>query len=114
MSWILSNTCFYLNYLKRFEFVVDTRFQETLIDQLNGILPILFAHDSRTQEMAELLGVPYFDVCRVVTLDLRSLYDDVDFKSLEVKYPYLYKNYIDFLEENGLAHTLRTPIYAAA
>lgn len=100
----------WMRFISEFDFVIGTRFHGTLMGLLSGVPSLLFAHDSRTREMAEFLGVPHIDVRKAGALDLQRLYEETDLKSLEVKYQYLYKNYVEFLDENGLAHTLPPPV----
>lgn len=95
----------WMRFISEFDFVLGTRFHGTLMGLLSGVPSFLFVHDSRTREMAEFLDVPHIDIRKVGTLDLHKLYEETDLKTLDVKYQYLYKNYVEFLDENGLAHT---------
>ena len=88
------------------DFVVGTRFHGCLIGLLAGVPSVMFVHDTRTREMCELLKVPHFDVRDIDRLDVRSLYESVDVDALEAAYPPLYRNYIEFLDENRLGHRL--------
>ncbi len=96
----------WMNYIRSFDFVVGTRFHGCLIALLNRIPCIVFVHDSRTREMCELLNIPHIRVEKVREINLGTLYESMDLNALEVAYSYLYQNYIDFLEENGIEHCL--------
>jgi len=94
------------NFISGFDLVVGTRFHGNLIGLLCGVPSILFAHDSRTSEMAEVLGIPSMDIREVTNPNLKDVYENTDFSSLETKFQHAYKNYIEFLDENKLEHTL--------
>jgi transcriptional regulator len=98
----------WMNFISEFDIVIGTRFHGTLIGLLNNIPSILFTHDSRTREMAEVLSIPFIDVRNAENLDLKRLYEEADLVSLEVKYQYMYKHYIEFLNENKLEHILKS------
>lgn len=89
------------------EFVLGTRFHGCLIGLLGGVPSVMFTHDARTREMCELLSVPQVDVRDARGIDVRSLYESVDIDALEAAYLPLYRNYVEFLDENRLEHRLR-------
>jgi hypothetical protein len=87
-------------------FVLGTRFHGCLIGLLAGVPSFVFLHDARTREMCELLDIPGKDVRDVGEIDIRALYDSLNLESLDAAYSRLYRNYIDFLDENDLDHCL--------
>ncbi|MCG0275992.1 MAG: polysaccharide pyruvyl transferase family protein [Thermosediminibacteraceae bacterium] len=96
----------WMDFIRSFDFVLGTRFHGCLVALLNAVPSVVFVHDARVREMCELLKVPHIDIRQVREIDLRSLYESIDLKAFEVAYSYLYQNYIDFLEENGIEHCL--------
>lgn len=48
----------WMDYLRRFDFVIGTRFHGAMLALQAGIPAACIAHDSRTQEMCETMGVP--------------------------------------------------------
>ncbi len=96
----------WMDFISEHDFAIGTRFHGNLIALLSGIPSILFAHDARTREMAEFFGMPFVDIRKVEKIDLEKIYGEADLVSLEVRYQYLYRKYVEFLNENGLEHTL--------
>jgi hypothetical protein len=95
--------------IREYDFVCGTRFHGNLIALQNGIPATVIAHDSRTRELSELLGIPHVlvqDVEKMEDINLEKLYDLADFSNLSQSYSYLYKRYISFLEANNLKHKL--------
>jgi len=92
--------------MQQFDFVVGTRFHGCLIALQAGVPCFVFPHDARTRELCELLCLPHRLVTESGTLDVESLYETLEPKALEQAYERLYKNYVTFLEENGLEHNL--------
>jgi hypothetical protein len=92
--------------MKQFDFVTGSRFHGCLIGLLAGVPAQMIVHDARTREMCDLLRIPHLDVMKTDKLDVRALYDSFEPAPLETAYRYLYQNYIEFLEENGLEHCL--------
>lgn len=89
------------------DFVLGTRFHGCLIAVLAGVPAFVFVHDARTREMCELLQLPHQNVRDVDALDVRALYDSLDLAATVTAHAGLYKNYVSFLDENGLAHRLQ-------
>jgi polysaccharide pyruvyl transferase WcaK-like protein len=92
--------------IKQFDFVAGSRFHGCLIALLAGVPAQMFVHDTRTREMCELMSIPHVEIAKVKALDIHALYDSFDPAPLQNTYRYLYQNYIDFLDENGLEHRL--------
>jgi hypothetical protein len=99
-EWIAQIGCF--------DFVIGTRFHGCWIAHLAGIPCFMFVHDSRTREMCELMKIPHMDVTGTDHIDVHALYESLDLTSVETAYRYLFQNYIQFLDENGVAHCLST------
>ncbi|MGH7971510.1 MAG: polysaccharide pyruvyl transferase family protein, partial [Limisphaerales bacterium] len=95
--------------MESFDFVVGSRFHGCLIAVLAGVPSFVFAHDARTREMCELLGLPHRQVKEAGALDLEELYAELDLGTLNRRYRQLYRNYIEFLEENRIEHSLPLP-----
>lgn len=100
----------WMNFIRSYNLVVGTRFHGTLIGLLVGVPSVLLFHDTRTREMAELLNIPLVDIRSSQSLDLQKIYNSADFTALEVTYQYMYKNYVQFLNENSLEHTLKEAV----
>lgn len=62
----------WMDYLKRFDFVVGTRFHGAMLAIQAGIPAAVIAHDSRTFEMCETMGIPvrfYKEIDQEITQD---------------------------------------------
>lgn len=88
-------------------FVYGTRFHGNMMAFSSGIPALWIVHDQRISEMVELLHLPYInyeDLERINDIEeLRGLcnYDD----SFKEHYKDMSIEYIDFLNENHVAHT---------
>jgi polysaccharide pyruvyl transferase WcaK-like protein len=85
---------------------IGSRFHGNLIALLNGVPAILFAHDSRTAEMAKFMSIPHYPVHQVDRLDVRTLYEQSDFQRFAKAYAENYAQYKGFLERNGVRNNL--------
>jgi hypothetical protein len=88
------------------DFVMGTRFHGCLIGLLGGVPSFVFVHDARTRELCELLQIPRADVRDVRNIDVGALYESLDLGPMETTYADLYRNYVEFLEENEIPHRL--------
>lgn len=103
---VYASTGAWLEAVAECDLVLGTRFHGTLIGLLAGVPGIIFVHDARTRELCELLQIPHRDVRTVDAIDIDTLLDSLDFAPLMSTYPRLYRNYVEFLDENGLEHAL--------
>lgn len=94
------------SFIQTKDLAVGTRFHGNLIALLNGVPAILWAHDSRTIEMANFMRIPYHMVDEHDLSDIRALYEKADFAAFTSAYKTAYANYISFMEKNGVPHKL--------
>ncbi|MEA5053099.1 MAG: hypothetical protein VB093_06610, partial [Propionicimonas sp.] len=89
----------------------------TIVALTAGTPAMLFAHDSRTREVAEYHGIPYRPVREKGTWDLAELYDGVDLTPLNTVRAENFDRYLAFIERNDLPHIFAegndNPEYAA-
>jgi hypothetical protein len=67
-----------------------------------GTPAVLLAHDSRTRELAEFMGLPVVDSSDVsIQSDFRaqSLWQEDSFSKLVSRYDFYYRNFLDFLKK---------------
>jgi hypothetical protein len=95
------------DYIRDFDLSAGSRFHGNLIALTNGVPALIFPHDSRTTELAELMQIPHVPVEQVDTIDLETLVSTADYDAFELRYRELYGRFAAFLSENGLAHRLR-------
>lgn len=96
----------WMNEIKMNDLVIGTRFHGCLIGLLAGVPSFMFAHDTRTKEMCELLKIPHADVRDVQNIDVYSLYRSLDYSEYHSQYVRMFEEYRRFLDENRLVHSL--------
>lgn len=97
--------------MKKYDFVIGTRLHGCMAGLLAGVPVLLLTHDTRTKELASILGIPHlsckefqclnFSVSQLYRYALSFNYADV--------YNVNYKNYFDFIQENELSNHLKKP-----
>jgi Polysaccharide pyruvyl transferase len=103
---VFSETGDWLNAVRHADLVLGTRFHGCVVGLLAGVPCMLFVHDARTREMSELLQIPRLDVSSVREIDVGTLYDSLNLEPTQASYAGLYRNYVEFLDENDLEHGL--------
>lgn len=96
--------------IRSYDFAVGSRFHGNIIALQNGVPAFVIAHDARTQELCELLHLPFLTINDIEFVSLEWLYELADYNSISAVYNQLFNNYIDFLEKNGLKHTLKREV----
>lgn len=98
----------WLAHLRGLDFVAGTRLHGTIAALIAGTPTLLIVHDSRTAEMAEIMGLPSVAMTEIDPdrLDFDALYDLVDMRKFTRGLPEYRRRYIRFFEENGLRHSL--------
>lgn len=93
--------------IKQFDFSIGTRFHGNMIALQNGVPAVVIVHDVRTQELCELLHIPFLKLKDIKRFSLEWIYEMANFESTSAVYNQLFNNYINFLEANGLPHILQ-------
>jgi len=93
--------------VKEHDFSIGTRFHGNMIALQNGVPAVVISHDVRTQELCELLHIPFLRLPDISRLSIEWMYKMADFDSITTVYNSLFNNYIDFLESNKLRHVLK-------
>lgn len=98
----------WLEHLRGLDFVVGTRLHGTIAALISGTPTLLIVHDSRTAEMAEIMGIPSVPGSEIdlERIDFDALYDKVEMHKFTVGLPAYRERYIRFFEDNGLRHNL--------
>ncbi len=90
-------------------FVIGTRIHGNLIGIINGVPAFCIAHDSRTLELCEFLGIPYLPITKILKIDkkfITKVLEEYDYQSIINRYEYLYQEYIRFFGKNDIPHNL--------
>ena len=82
-------------------FIVTTRIHGTIPALLAGKRALLIAHDSRTTELAETLGIPSVKELNSA-LSIEELYEMADPSRFIEQYPGYAAKMYDFLKLNGI------------
>ena len=92
----------WVDAMRSFAFVAGTRFHGTIAALHAGTPAACICHDARTSEMCEFLSVPAIDLEAVSHIDFAEMRAKLDFERLRVRHRYLVKEYVRFLNLNGL------------
>ena len=100
-------TCYddWIAYMRRRSFCFGTRIHGTIASLIAGTPATLIAHDSRTAEMADIMGVPavrWQDVRTDQDIDTSALYSLVNMTNFLEKFRGYYNNFMDYMAENSL------------
>ena len=80
------------------------RIHGSIISLKQGVPALPIAPDSRISEFCDFFKIPYLKVNTISSEDfnLRKFYEEADFSAMNKVYPKLLKNYISFLNKNGI------------
>ena len=95
----------WIEYCRRFDFVVGTRIHGTAIALQAGVPALCIAHDSRTLELCQTMKVPYVtadDVAEGVKLDELVDLADFDAGEFDDNRRMLSGRYVGFLKNNSI------------
>lgn len=96
----------WMNYLRGFDFVIGARIHGVMLALQAGVPGVCVAHDSRTLELCQTMGVPYVETGEVADgVDLQSLKSLFRFDpdAFDLSRRHLALRYAEFLVGNGLA-----------
>lgn len=88
-------------------FAYGSRFHGNMAAFRNGVPALWITHDRRTAELIQTLHLPSIDFEQFESMNtMEEMLDYCDYSDYEKNYEGLHKNYVEFLEENGLRHRL--------
>ena len=89
--------------LRDIDFSIGGRFHGNVIALQNNIKSLFLTSDSRTQEMVDLFNLPYIKMSQFDRKKSIEYYFKLaDYSRFNAKYPLLYKNFVEFVNRNGL------------
>lgn len=93
--------------VNNFSFSVGTRFHGNMMAFINGVPALWIVHDARTKELAEAMKLPFIYHDRLEDIDkVEQLLELCEYDSGFVNhYKEMGKNYVDFLNRNGVCHS---------
>jgi hypothetical protein len=98
----------WLDYLATRDFVISTRLHGIIAALLAGVPGILVTHDTRTGEMAQLLGIPSIDAQKMVSLisagglDMNEMYQGIDLANFNKKQLQYFDTFRKFFASNEI------------
>ena len=91
--------------LRAFDFAFGTRIHGAIAAILAGTPAYVFAHDSRTLELARYFGIPHQAMTDVPPdVDAADLYAEADFGELNRGHAARFATFLDYLRRHGLDH----------
>jgi polysaccharide pyruvyl transferase WcaK-like protein len=90
------------------DLVLGYRLHGNLMALANAVPAIYFKYDTRTSEFADTFAIPSYDVFSGKPFDLEALWQQSLFDRFNDTYRLRYRAMHDFLDENGIAHTMRS------
>lgn len=95
----------WMDYLRRTDFVFGTRIHGNIVSLVAGTPSYVFAHDTRTLELARYFEIPHQVMADVPpTVDAAELYAEADYRGLMDGHAARFRTFIDYLERHGLHH----------
>jgi hypothetical protein len=95
----------WFEHLAHYDFSFGTRIHGNIAALLAGTPALLFAHDSRTLELAEYHEIPHRTITSIEDdADPISLYAECDWNALNKAHPDRWDTFASFLKEHRLTH----------
>lgn len=93
----------WIEALKKFDFSFGPRIHGNIVSILAGTPAVVFAHDSRTQELSEYHEIPHFTPAEVDSIsEIDSIVERADFSKFNAGHAKRFEVVRDFLDGNGL------------
>ena len=97
----------WINYFveEKIAYSTGIRFHGNMASLLAGVPAVWITHDSRTRELCQFMNLPNYDLSRITSrFSLENVYSCMEeYNELFwSKYLKLYKNYQNFLKDNGI------------
>jgi hypothetical protein len=112
---LYKNRMFYSDVVAEYEarvlekdLVLGYRLHGNLMALANAVPAIYFKYDTRTLEFADTFAIPSYDVFSCEPFDLEALWQQSLFDKFNDAYRLRYRAMHDFLDENAIAHTMRS------
>ncbi len=96
----------WFGWIREFDFSCGTRFHGNMAALLSGVPAVVVVHDSRTRELCEFAAIPHVGINDVDEVNPQRWYDAANYDLFEERYNVLLRKYVEFLDENKVAHTL--------
>ena len=95
----------WLDDMRKTDFVFGTRIHGNITALLAGTPGYVFAHDSRTLELARYFEIPHRQMEDIpADIDAAELFAEADYGPTMAGHPARFRNFIDYVERHGLKH----------
>lgn len=96
----------WINELAQYDFAVGTRIHGNIAALAAGTPAFVFAHDSRTLELARYHHIPHKIITEMsADVDVAGLYAEADYSAFNEHYDEGFRRLLDFMTKNGLKNT---------
>lgn len=95
-------------FLRNVSLSIGGRFHGNMLAAQMNVPAIWVVHDTRSQEFINLYEFPHIHMDDLPSLSHDEILDEFSYEKFNKKYPVLYDNYIDFLNNNGIKHILKS------
>lgn len=112
LSWLRGNVRVFwdvhewLTSMANYDFVLGTRFHGAIAAIQRKVPALVICHDSRTEEMCTVMGLPHRRLAMSSDWRISTLFDEIDMSVTRSTYVQRYALYIDFLDYNDVGHLL--------
>ena len=98
----------WLDYMRETDFVFGTRIHGNITALLAGTPGYVFAHDTRTLELARYFQIPHREMADIpLDIDAAELYAEADYGPTMAGHAARYRTFIDYVEGHGLKHVFQ-------
>ncbi len=97
----------YENLVRGLDLLTGFRLHGNIMGLANEVPAVYIVYDSRTRELAELFGIPSYDIMESRPFRLEEHYTKEAFAHFEETYVRSYARMTAFLDKNGVAHRMR-------
>jgi hypothetical protein len=95
--------------VRNFDVIFGTRLHTNAMAVACGIPAITLTFDLRVQEVYDFWHLPSFSVEEATNLSAREIYERADFEKFNRRIGFVYHNFREYLEVNGVTHRMRQP-----
>ena len=95
----------WIAYMRQRSFCFGTRIHGTIAALIAGTPASLIVHDSRTMELAQIMGVPivdWQDIPRDRDIDIARLHSRPQLREFVARFTSYYSNFLNYMAENNL------------
>jgi hypothetical protein len=97
----------YETLVRGLDLALGFRLHGNIMALANGVPAVYIVYDSRTRELVELFGIPFYDIMNKKPFALEDYYTQAAYARFSDSYARAYARMASFLDRNGVAHRMR-------